>query len=445
VRPGWLGPGIGRVRAAVRRCQALAWPQWMDVDLGIVLGARLAMSTARAIAGVITALYLTAEGFSGVELGELFFCVTAASAAMSASVGLASDRLGRKPFLVAVPLLTAIAAAAYSVSRSPVVLFVSAAIGTLGRGSGAGGGTVGPYQPAESAFVAERVPGRVRAAAFGRMAFCSSLGALFGGLLAGLARPGPHPGAAAATAAYRPAFLAAGGLALMAGLIALGLRERPQAPRRQGRARWPRRSWPVIWRFWVTNGVNGVAIGTVGPFLSYWFYRRYGAGPETIGLLFAAVNLGALASTLSAAGIGRRLGTVPAIVAVRLATGLLLIPMVLAPTLWMAGAIYFIRMLAQRVGLPLRQSFTQDVADPEERASVAALSNLPSQGTMAASQVVAGFLFDAVGLAAPFELAALFQCANAILYAGLFGWHRPGRLQGKDASRLDDRASRRGR
>ncbi len=434
--PGRL-PGSGHVRTLARRCWSVLWPEWMDTNLGIVLGARLAMSTARAIAGVVTALYLAAVGFSGVELGELFFCVTVVSAAMSSGVGLASDRLGRRPFLVAVPLLAALAAAAYSVSRNPAVLFVCGPIGTLGRGSGAGGGTVGPHQPAESAFMAERVPRRARAVAFGRLAFCSSLGALLGGLLAGLARPAPHAGGVAATAAYRPAFLAAGALALAAGLIALGLQERPPASRRPRRARWPRRSWPVIWRFWVTNGVNGVAIGMVGPFLSYWFYRRYGAGPEMIGLLFAAVNLGALASTLSAAGIGRRLGTVPAIVAVRVTTGLLLIPMVLAPTFWLAGTVYFVRMLVQRVGLPLRQSFTQDVADPEERASVAALSNLPAQGTMAASQVVAGFLFDAVGLAAPFELAALFQCANATLYASLFGRRRSGRRR-PDTSTLDD-------
>lgn len=183
----------------------------------------------------------------------------------------------------------------------------------------------------------------------------------------------------------------------------------------------------MLWRFWVTNGVNGFAIGMFGPFVSYWLYLRYGASPGEIGLLFALVNLGSLVSTLTAATIGRKLGTVTAIVAVRAITGVLLVPMVLAPTFWLAGGIYFVRMLAQRVGLPLRQSFTQDVADPEERASLAALSNLPAQGTMAGSQVLAGYLFEEVSLAAPFELAAVFQCANAILYGLLFGPWKPGR------------------
>ena len=415
-----------RARGLIR----LLWPQWIDSNLRIIFIARLTMSAARAIAGVVTALYLAAEGFPAVELGLLFFVVTAASAAMATGIGLLADRFGRKPFLIAIPLLAALAAVVYAFSRNPAVLFVFAAVGTFGRGAGAGGGSVGPYQPAESALVAEVASGPVRAAAFGRLAFFSALGALAGGMLAGLAHTHPHLTMAGATAVYRPAFLAAALLAAAAGVMAVGLRDKPapKAPARgRPRIRWPRRSWPALWRFWVTNSVNGVAIGMFGPFMSYWLYVRYGANPGEIGLLFALVNLGSLVSTLSAASIARRVGTVPAIVAVRAVTGVMLVPMVLAPSFWIAGILYFIRMVVQRVGLPLRQSFTQDLADPAERASLAALSNLPAQGTMAGSQVLAGYLFDDVSLAAPFELAALFQVANAVLYGALFGPWRPRR------------------
>lgn len=411
--------------------QAL-WPPWVDRNLRIILIARTAMSVARAIAGVVAVLYLAAVGFSALEIGVLFLVVTLVSALMSTTTGLVSDRIGRKPFLVVVPLLAAVSAVVFSLERAPALLFVFGALGSFGRGAGAGGGTVGPYQPAEAAMVAEGVPRTARAAAFGRLAFTSTFGALIGGLLAGLAHSFPHMTPAQATAAYRPAFLAAAALAGVAGITALWLHEpshevaaRPEPRRREHQLSWPRRSWSALWRLSTTNAVNGMAMGMVGPFLSYWLARRYGVGPGSIGLLFALVNFGTLASTLAAAGIARRLGTVRAIVGVRAIGGLLMIPMVLAPTFWIAGGVFFVRMLAQRVGLPLRQSFTQDVAHPDERASVAALSNLPAQGTMAGSQVLAGYLFDEVGLAAPFELAALFQLANAVLYGVLFGWAKP--------------------
>lgn len=342
-------------------------PAWADRNLRVVLAARVAMSVARAIASVVTALYLAAIGFSAIEIGILFVGVTVASALMSALIGLVADRLGRKPFLVALPLVAAAAAVVYAEVRVTALLFAAAALGSFGRGAGAGAGNVGPYQPAESALVADSVSGERRAAAFGRVAFMSSVGALAGGLLAQVVQTTTRMTPAEATAAYRPAFLIASALSVVAGLLALLLREppRPAEPpgARRTRLRWPSRSWPALWRFWVTNGTNGA----------------------------------------------------------------LLVPMVLAPTFWTAGAVYVVRMMVQRIGLPLRQSFTQDMADPEERASVAALSNLPAQATMAGGQATAGYLFDDVSLAAPFELAAVLQVANAVLYGVLFSLRPPAK------------------
>jgi MFS family permease len=470
------------------------WPSWVDRNLRIILIGRTAMSVARAISGVVTALYLAADGFSALAIGALFLVVTVASAVISTAVGMTSDRVGRKPYLVAVPLLAAVSAGVFALSRDPVLLFVFAALGSFGRGQGAGGGTVGPYQPAESAFVADGVPPSARAAAFGRLAFVSAAGAIAGSLLAGLAHGHRRMPAPTAIASYRPAFVAAALLAAVAAIAALWLREpggrrkwghlpasaatsdrpapsplggadpappRTAAPPTRPRTylagpgngppftatarraspptpiSWPRRSWPALWRLWVTNGTNGLGIGLLGPFLSYWLGRRYGATPATIGLLFALVNLGSLVTTLTAAGVGRRLGTVRAIAAARAIGGLLTIPMVLAPTFWLAGAVFFVRMMAQRTGMPLRQSFTQDLAHPAERSSVAALSLLPAQATMAASQVLAGYLFDEVGLAAPFELSAVFQLANSALYGLLFGLAKPrGGFEHRDEAAL---------
>lgn len=403
--------------------------EWADRNLVLVLVARVAMSAARGVAGVVTALYLAAEGFSAFRIGLLFLAVALAAAALSTSIGLYSDVLGRKPFLVVVPLLASVAGLVYAYDRSQVFLFVFGALGSFGRGAGAGAGNVGPYQPAEAAFVAEIAPHGRRTAAFGRLSFASSLGALAGGLLAGLARPGSLTGAAA-TSAYRPAFLAAAALAAVAGVTALWLRE-PRRTRSHANANahhrisFPRRSWGVLWRLWITNGLNGMAIGLFGPFVSYWFHRRYGASPAEIGILFAVINAATLGSALSAAAVGRRFGTLRAIVAVRMAQGLLLVPMALAPSFLVASGIYLLRMTIQRVGLPLRQSFVQDVADPDERASLAALSNLPAQGTQAGSQVLAGYVFDEVSLAAPLMMAGALQALNAVVYAALFRPREP--------------------
>ena len=436
-------------------------PEWSDRNFLVILGARTAMSGARALAGVVTPIYLALEGFDALRLGALLALVAVTSAVLSTTIGITSDRVGRKPFLVGVPLLAAAAAVVFAYDRSTVFLFASAALGSFGRGSGASAGAVGPYQPAESAFVAEALPPRYRNTAFGRLSFASSVGALGGGLLALLA-PSGHLHGASATSAFRSAFLVAALLAALAGLVALLIRppqavgmeaqlvsaapggrtgreiaararNEPPATAQESPGRgqrilaklhFPQRSRGLLYRLWLTNGLNGFAIGMFGPFISYWFFRRFGASAGEIGTLFAVVNALTAASTLTAAGLARRWGLVATVTIVRNAQALLLVPMVLMPSFETAGAVYLLRMVVQRIGLPLRQSYVLAMADPSERASVLALSNLPSQLSMAVSPLFAGYLFDEVSLALPFDIAAVFQAANAMLF-WVFFRHAP--------------------
>lgn len=419
--------------AARRRLFAALRPDWMGRNVTVLLVARIPMSAARALGGVVVPIYLALLGFSAFELGELFLTAGIASAVIAAASGTLSDRFGRRGFLIVVPAFAAAAAVVFAVTTATWALFLAAALGSFGRGSGAGAGVVGPYQPVESALVAQSTAARWRNAAFGRMGSAASVGALIGGLFALVAGNG-RLSPAAAFAAYRPAFVAAAALAAAASLLGFAVREparagddpeRPGPPRgrpagvvRPGLrgVRFPRRSLPLLIRLWVANSVNGVAIGMFGPFVTYWFFRRYGVGPGQLGVLFAVINALTVVSSLGAAGIARRLGLVRAVVTLRGVLALLLIPMALSPWFWLAGLIYLVRVAAQRVSLPLRQSFVFSAADPAELASVAALAMMPAQLTMSAAPLATGYLFDEVSLELPFLLSSALQMLNAVLY-----------------------------
>jgi MFS family permease len=175
----------------------------------------------------------------------------------------------------------------------------------------------------------------------------------------------------------------------------------------------------------VTNTLNGAAIGMFGPFLTYWFYRRFDVGPAEVGVLFAIINVATMASSLSAAAWARRWGLVRTVSVVRVLQSLLIIPMVLSPNFALAGSWFLVRMLIQRIGLPLRQSYVVGLADESERASVTALSNLPSQVAMSLSPLLTGYLFAEADLLIPFEIAAVLQLANAFTFWGFFRHHPP--------------------
>lgn len=430
-----------------RRLRANIWPAWITRDAGLLLIARACMSATRSLAGIVVPIYLASSGFSGLTLGFLFTVVAIASAVLSALIGLLSDRVGRKPFIIVVPWLAALAAVVFAFSHVTVLLFVFAALGSFGRGAGAGAGAIGPYQPAEQALLAGTVPARHRNSLFGRVAFASSFGSLIGsGPLIALPALLTAIGLmnAAGDTNYRFTFLIMAVVALMAGLLAIPINDtsgsaRPtrKAPAAQaGSQRKKRRaishqSWSLLLRLWTTNSINGLAIGFFGPFITYWFYRRYGAGPVTVGLLFSVINLGALVANLGAARLAARMGLVRAIVLSRALQAILILPMVFAPTFWLAGVFYFLRMFAQRVGLPLRQSYVMGVIPAEERGTVGSLSNLPAQATSAIGPTLAGYLFDHVALELPFEIGALLQGINTVLFFVFFRAILPPEEQAK--------------
>lgn len=411
-----------RARSAVVALRRLAPPGGRDS--GLLLSARVLMSAQRALVGVVVAIYLARSGYSGPEVGVFFSVVALASAAMSALIGLGADRIGRRPFLIYVPLMSAAAGVVFAFTDAEMAMLAAAAIGSFGRGSGAGAGMVGPYQPAEQALLAGLVQDRQRHRLFGMVASASALGGLLGAALAAtpLTHATTHGVVDAAT--YRPVFIAAAVLSALTALCAVGVREPPRAaagdPGAGERKRLSPTARGLIARLVATNTVNGAAVGLFGPFVSYWLYRAFGAGPSEIGLLFIAGNLITVATNQLAAPIASRHGTVRTVVAARTLQALLLIPLALSPSFAVAGAVYTVRLIAQRVGLAVRQSFVMTAAPAHERARVAAFSQLPVQGVSALAPTLAGYMFDEVSLAAPFELASILQLANAALFHRFF-------------------------
>jgi MFS family permease len=406
----------------------------MRRDARLVMDARGCMSAVDGLTQVILPIYLSILGFSGLKLGLLFGAVTGTDAVLATVVGLLSDRIGHKPFMVGMPLLTAAAGFVFAMTRNEFFIFVFAALGSFGWGTGAVADASGPYAPAEQAWIADAIDPVQRTSVFGRLAFAASVGSLIGLQLAAGIPLARHFGLSSQDA-YRPLFFICGLLALAASLLALPIAD----PKGQARpARNPfsisRASWPIVVKFSISNSVNGFGVGLFGPFVTYWLYRRYGAGPQLIGLLFSMINIVALVSNLSAAGIARRTGLVRSMAASWLLQSVLLIPMVLAPTFWIAGGIYFVRMFIQRLNTPLRRSYLAGISPPGERGSIAGLTGLPSQASIAFAPSLAGYLFEHATLAEPFEVGAIFQAAGTCLFWLFFrNTHPPEETQAATA------------
>jgi len=387
----------------------------------LLLISRAARSLGMAIIAIVLPLIVAHRGYGAGAAGFIFTAASAGAAILLFAAGFVGDRLGRKPVLVALAVLSAITTIGFGLASSYTLLVTFAFLGALARGGGAGsGGAWGPFAPVEQPLIAEIVPREARAAALGQLSFIGVLAGAVGSLAAALpdALRGTMPGDAGEVATMA----LAGVMQLAAGILVLWVREAPPAPARPELGRHlSSRARGAIWRLSLTNSLNGFGVGFLGPFLTYWLEVRYHVGATDLAGLYTLANLVTALPYLGAAQLARRLGSVRAILWTRLVGALFTACLPLAPTFTLAGAVYILRMVFQTVGNPIRQSFVLELVPPEERGRLNAASSVPSQVTTAVSPAVGGYLMQVLGLVGlPLELAALFQAANAILFNVFF-------------------------
>jgi MFS family permease len=395
-------------------------------NLRLLFAGRALRSLSLGYLNIIVPIYLVSLGYSAVRIGVVFTAGSLGSLALTAAVGLVADRVGRKPLLITVGLLTGASGLLFAITPGFGLLLFAAAIGTIGRGGGAGSsGSFGPYFPAEQALIAEHAGDERRTSAFGVVSLVGVLAGSAGSLVATTPSLLHHMFGSSITTGERALFLFTAVIGVTMALIILPVSERPRARREPGAPRLGEATRRMLPRFMITNATNGIAVGMLGPVLVYWFHVRYGATSAELGALYFLANIAAAPSNLLAPVFARRLGSVSAVVSARSLAVLLLAAMAVMPHFWLAGVLFLLRTQVNTISGPIRQSFLMGVVDEEDRSTAAGMSNLPLQALSSAGPTVAGQLMQSVALSLPILIAASLQAVNAALYYAFFRKVRP--------------------
>ena len=403
--------------------RAAGWSPAHNLPWLYVVRALRSLSTA--CLTVVFPLYLAKEGMGAASIGLIVSLSGLVSVALVLGVGFFADRFGRRRTLLGLSVLSA--AGGFLLAWAPLgilIAVVASGLGGVGRGGGAGsGGNYGPVIPAEQPLLAAAASDRDRTRVFGIVSFVGVLAGAAGSLLAGA--PGILGGhSLSLVAGYRLLFAASGVVGVAMLLATLPVREVVPAALTDGAAAPSQAAVPfreLIGKLAVTNGLNGLGIGFLGPVLTYWFYRRFGVGAAEIGVLYAVINLASAMPYLGSASLARRLGAVRTVVITRLTGVAALLAMPFLPSFFLVGLAYALRICLNSLGMPARQSFTMAVSDERYRGRVAALGSLPSQVTSLVTPAVAGAVMDS-WLSFPLFGAAVFIAANAVSYH--FAFHR---------------------
>jgi MFS family permease len=395
-------------------------PDWLTRDIALLLGGRGLRSLSQGFLSVIVPIYLARSGYTATRVGIVFTAGAIGSMMSTAAVGVFADRIGRKPLLIALGVMSSAAALLFALTARFPILLIAAAVGTIGRGGGAGSsGAFGPYYPAEQPLITEQVQDRHRTHVFGLVAVVGVLAGAVGSLTAAMPTVLQRWFGVSVVDGDRALFICAAVLGLATAAIVIPVHESPITPRAPGQRLHPA-TRHVLWRFLVTNATNGLAVGMLGPVLVYWFHVRFGASAAQLGTLYFLANVLAAPSNLFAGRVARRFGTVRAVVGLRFIAVALMAAMAVMPTFLLAGGLFLARTMVNTMANPMRQSFLMGIVAPADRSTAAGFSNLPLQVLSSAGPTIAGQLMESVWVSLPLEIAATLQAVNATLYHVFF-------------------------
>ena len=395
---------------------------WMSAprNIRVLNMARLARSVAQGLLATDFVLYLRSLGWKGAAIGSLLATALVFSVCVTVAGSTASDKYGRKAFLLVYDGLHALACLIAALSTSTALLAGCAIVTGFGRGAN---GTAGPFAAVERAWITQGVDARTWTRALSSNSTLGFLGMAIGAMLAML--PSLYPDAATGAPNFRIIFP----IAMVSSLICLAcvIRARDMhaelvaAPEQEADEAAVRQSENrSLLQLAVVNLLRGAGIGLVGPMTSYWFAVRFNVGPEHVGPMMAAGFLVAAITSQISASLGMRYGMMAVIVRLRLVSMLLIAAMPLSPNLTVAMALYLVLTTMDRSSNGPRAAITANLVRNKRRGLAGTVSAISQQLTRSLGPAAAGLMFDAGMLAAPFFAGAFFQAAYLYMYQRCF-------------------------
>ena len=322
---------------------------------------------------------------------------------VSVFAGVASDRLGRRPVLMAGLLGLALAPLGLASATVIPVAFVSRVIGGFGGGA---------FMGTALAAASDAVPPEERGRALGWMITGQSISLVLGVPL--VAYTGSFIG-------WRGALAIQGVLIVIAAvLVWIAVPGQPARARTEA-ASAPTPSMrslltPRVVALLSANTMERFCYGGVAVYLATYLTTGYGVSLEVLAVGLGLVALGNLAGNFVGGELSDRLHSRTALAAVSLAaTGLLALPLLLwLPGLWISILLGFVYTVANAVGRPSLVAAVSEVSNEARGALLGVNMTFASIGWLG-SQAVGGWIISTMGFPVFGVLTAVCGVVGAVL------------------------------
>jgi predicted MFS family arabinose efflux permease len=362
----------------------------------ILIATKALRTFAYAFVSIVLPIFLVQSGYSAAFVGLVLTITILASVLFNVLVTLYLGRVGERAFLVSLALVMAISGALFAWSPNAAVVVAAALLGAIS----VTGTETGPFQSIEQSIISNDVEARQRTSKLALYNFAgytaTAVGSLFSGLPDRLSSVGVD---------MRVVLYAYSAVALAIALLYLLMPDtRVKGKERVGGwsslAPETRRTVVKLSALFSVDAFGGGFV--LQSLLTLWFYKRWGLDLESLSLLFFASGIITAVSIFLAPVVARRIGLLKTMVFTHLASSVFLVCIPLAPSMYGAVALLFCRQSISQMDVPTRQSYTMAIVRPEDRASVAALTNIPRTVAQGLSPSLSSYLIGVAQWGLPF-------------------------------------------
>jgi MFS family permease len=369
-------------------------------DILCLYGARALRGFGDGFAILILPVYLTAIGFSPLEIGIVASASLLGTAALTLIVGFIAPRFELRNLFLAGAALIVLTGLIFPAAETLAPVLLVAFIGSINPS----GGDLGMLVPLEHALLTKETADRDRTGVFARYSLIGALTAAVGALAAALpellaSHGWPKLGA------IKLMFYLYAALGLLAALLYGRLpRDHTHAENRPKSALGPSRS--IVYKLAALFSLDAFAGGfVVQSLLALWLFEKFDLSLEAASLFFFCSSLLGAMSFPVAAWLSQRIGLVNTMVYTHIPSSLCLIAAAFSSDLTVVLGLLLVRSALSQMDVPTRSSYVMAVVTPAERTAAASVTAVPRSLASSISPAIAGFM-----LAGPFSALPLVVC-----------------------------------
>jgi len=364
----------------------------------------------------IVAAYLPEVGLSSGQVGAIMGVTGLALVVVAVPIGLLSDRIGRKRILLAGLLVMAPVMLAFGVTTDFTVLILAAMLGGIGEGA---------YMATWNAMIADMTTLENRDGAFVVSFIVNGVA-----MSVGAALPFFFPIlqdvlniSSAQIHSYTFLLMAVLGIVSPFALSRLLRDYHEHKGPKQGLKRG--KNMGRILRFSGCNALIGLGAGLIIPLIPTWLWLRYSIPDTWSGPLLAVSGITIGIATIVSTRLGKRFGSVRAIVLCQGTSTIFMVLIPLMPGATLAAVVFLVRAVLMNMAGPLGDSYMMSIISKEERGLASAVNNIVWRLPNSVTTFFGGALLAAGIYDLPFYLAAMLYIFAIAAFFLMFKDLRP--------------------